>query len=201
LVGSVPVSGKCVAATKAKIGSWQAQCNTTNDNQVSATLTSYAPGELKRRGKYRLPAVRDEVSMTNGTTDSVATASSIVSEMSSAMAVSATATGAEVTSAASAGAAFSSAISSGADLGYNLTSFLTDTAGSATVTGANNATDTPSMTTTSAQTVVTYTGSTDANGSVIFQKGAAATIQVGNGKGLTTILTSMLVVLGAVVAL
>jgi len=201
LVGSVPVSGKCVAATKAKIGSWQAQCNSTDGSHVSAATTSYASGELKRRGKYRLPAVRDEANMTNYSTDPIATASSIVSEISSAISESATATDAETTSSPSAGAAFSSAVSSGAEIGYSLTSYLTDTAGPATTTGARNATGTPSMTTTGAATVVTYSGNTQANGSVTFQRGAAATNQIGNGKVLTTILASMLVALGAAVAL
>ncbi|KAK5095920.1 hypothetical protein LTR70_010028 [Exophiala xenobiotica] len=165
LVGSVPVSGKCVAATKAKIGSWQAQCNSTDGSHVAAAATSYASGELKRRGKYRLPAVRDEANMTNYTTDPIATASSIVSEISSAISESATATDAETTSSPSAGAAFSSAVSSGAEIGYSLTSYLTDTASPATTTGARNATGTPSMTTTGAATVVTYSGNTHANGS------------------------------------
>lgn len=201
LVGSVPVSGKCVAATRAKIGSWQAQCNSTDSSQVATAATSYASGELKRRGKYRLPAVRDEADRTSYTTGPIATASSIVSEFSSAISESATATDAEVTPSPSAGAAFSSAVNSGADIGYNLTSYLTDTASQATTTAGENAIGTPSMTTTSAPAVITYSGDTHANGSVTFQRGAAATNQIGNGKVLTTILASMLVILGAAVAL
>lgn len=200
LVGSVPTSGKCVAATKGKIGSWQANCNITHSNPASAAVTSYAPGELKRRGKTRIPAIRGDANVANMTNNPVATASSIVSEISSAISASATSiTGAEVTSSPYAGAALSSAVSSGADIRYNLT-YVTDTAVSATATGATNGTATPSITTATAPTI-TYTGSIHDNGTVTFHKGAAAALQIGNGRLLMTVLTGMLTILGAGVAL
>ncbi|KAK5945570.1 hypothetical protein PMZ80_002775 [Knufia obscura] len=201
LVGSVPASGKCVAATKAKIGSWQVNCNSTDTSSASAAVTSFAPGELKRRGKYRLPAIRDDANMTNVTTDPLATASSIGNEISSAISASATDTAAAgITSSPSAGAALSSAVSSGSELAYNLTSYVTDTAASVTATGAMNGTGTPSMTATTAPTI-TYTGSKNENGTVTFQKGAAAAVEIGKGRILVTVLIGVLAVVGAAVAL
>ena len=181
---------------KAKIGSWQANCNGTIRNRAQDATTSYAPGELKRRGKYRLPIIREEANATICTTDVEATATSIASEISSAISVSATdMAAAEVTSAPYAGAALSSAVSSGAEIGYNLTSYVTDTTSPATATGAGSSIATPSVTTaaSAAETTVRYNGTMYRDGTVTFQKGTAAAAQIGNGM----ILTGMLMVVGA----
>ena len=187
LVGAVPASRKCVAATKAKIGSWQASCNGTEDDTVAATIQTFVPGELKRRGKNRLPKIRDEVNVTSTySLDHVATASSIVSEISSNIAVSATGdAAAAVTSAPSAGAALSIAISSGEGVDYSLTSYVTDTVASASATAvpSNETHSRPTMTTTTSPTI-SSSGNGTKNGTVTFHKGSAASMQSGNA-GMT----------------
>lgn len=86
LVGSVPASGKCIASTRAKIGSWKASCNATS------TSTSYSSGELKRRTKSRLEIPRDEATTTTTKTlinqNITMTAGSIASEQASAVSAS-----------------------------------------------------------------------------------------------------------------
>ncbi|KAK5074288.1 hypothetical protein LTR64_006567 [Lithohypha guttulata] len=211
LVGSIPSSGKCVASTKARIGSWQAVCNSTIVSaDDKATIQTFAPGELKRRGKLRLPAIRDEVNHTSSITltneNNVATASSIVSEISSGISASATIeVAAGVTSLPSAGAALSSAISSGAGISYNLTSYVTDTATantSASVTGGGNGTYTPpSMTTALSPTVTaTYSGKTNGNGTAQLHMGQASST-FDSSKSLATVYTGLLVVFGFMVML
>jgi len=117
-----------------------------------------------------MPAIRDEVNVANITTNAFITASSIISEFSSAISVSASDTiRTEVASSPYAGAALSSAVSSGANIGYSLTSYVTDAAVSVTATGANNWTATPSIAVAPGPTI-TYTGSLHDNGTVTFQK-------------------------------
>lgn len=53
LIGVVPSTGTCLAATKMRMGSWEAVCRYSDQNSSS---TSSLSGELKRRPKLRISA-------------------------------------------------------------------------------------------------------------------------------------------------
>lgn len=197
LVGSVPSNGKCIAATKAKIGSWQVQCNTTEKVSSAPTRAPYLPGELKRRSKMRISSMDEVHNMTAmestscTTTDATVVASSVANEISSAVNASATQNAAaNITSSPSAGAALSSAISSGTAIEYNLTAYVT--------AGPNSTYTTPSTKTATSFSTVTYTGTRGSNGTVLLHVGGSSSNQIDSASILVTFLCGVLAVVGAI---
>lgn len=159
LVGSLPTNGKCVAATKAKIGSWQVRCDTGAHVSSTSSSAMYAPGDLKRRGKQRLPSIRDVGATTthpsvSRTVTLTLIASPVASDVSSPVNASASSDpAASITPSPSAGATLSTSVNSGSGIEYNLTlsviaaanssyvmSTLKTVRPSSTVTGSSNGT-------------------------------------------------------------
>ncbi|KAJ9650021.1 hypothetical protein H2198_010654 [Neophaeococcomyces mojaviensis] len=205
LVGSVPASGKCLASITAKIGSWKAVCNSSST--ASGDAASYTPSELKRRSSPRLPRIRQQAENSSVTTPTTllttsigedtrtAVASSVASQISSGISADANATITALTT-PSAGAQLSSVISSGSLINANLTSYVTYTGNASAIY-----TGTLSMTTTTPHATVTYSGTTNSNGSATLHMGMASAQATANGRVLVTVLAGMAALLFGAVAL
>lgn len=198
LVGSIPSNGKCIGATKAKIGSWRVQCNTASKTEIAtSTSAPYIPGDLKRRNKMRMASIDQVHNVTatpytsHSTIGAIVVASSVASEISSAVNASATNdVTAKTTSSPSAGAALSSAIISGTAIEYNLTAYMT--------AGPNSTYTTSSPTSATTFSTVTYTGTRGGNGTVLLHVGGSSSNQIDGASILITLLCGVLAVAGAV---
>lgn len=203
LVGSVPASGKCLASTKAKIGSWKAICNNTSTSPSNNLQTSYMPGELRRRDNRRLPKIRQQaesainrtVTTTQSTSQAQVTrtvvASCITSHISSGISADVNAT-VTVATIPSADAALSSSVSFGYLIDTSLTSHATYTGSAAAIY-----TGTLSMTnaTTAHPATVTYSGTANRNESATLYMGSASLQGAADGRVLLTVLSGMVVLL------
>lgn len=198
LIGAVPASGKCVAATNARIGSWQLHCNNTIDASSTSPSLTYAPGDLKRRGKRRLANIRDlentaiDVSVSRTITVTLVASSETSSAMNASESQNLATTTNPSMSADAASSSVLGFLGSATRIEYNSTSYVTAVLNSSHVLST--------LKTIKASSTAAVTAARISNGTAILHKGGSSLSLPDAQMFVLTALCNALIIMVAIVS-